>query len=72
MSNDVVYLHQTITTKTINNMKTFIIIDTLAGVHAHIKATTPKEAKTIYADDSDYLNSITFAVTEQQLKSFKQ
>jgi len=53
-------------------METFIIIDTLGGVHAHIKATTPKEAKTIYADDSDYLNSITFAVTEQQLKSLKQ
>ncbi len=52
-------------------METFIMIDTLGGIHAHIKATTPKEAKSIYADDSDYLNNITFAITEQQFKSLK-
>ncbi len=52
-------------------METFIMIDTYGAIRAHIKATTPKEAKSIYADDSDYLNNVTFAITEQQLKSLK-
>ncbi len=52
-------------------METFIIIDELGFTHAHIKATTLKEAKKIYADGSDFLNNVIFAVTEQQLKSLK-
>ncbi len=52
-------------------METFIMIDTLGAIHAHIKATTPKEAKSIYADGSDFLNNVIFAVTEQQIKSLK-
>ncbi len=52
-------------------METFIIIDELGFTHAHIKATTLKEAKSIYADDSDFLNNVIFAVTDKQLKSLK-
>ncbi len=57
-------------------METFIMIDTLGAIHAHIKATTPKEAKSIYTEDfacglKKYICNIMFAVTEQQIKSLK-
>lgn len=47
-------------------MKTFIIIDSLGSVHAHVKAENALNAKLIYTEGVSFLEDITFAITNEQ------
>tara|TARA_R110001632_G_scaffold53777_1_gene132162 strand:- start:106 stop:303 length:198 start_codon:yes stop_codon:yes gene_type:complete len=52
--------------KTYNMKTTFIIIDSLGSVHAHIKANNAHNAKSIYTEGFTFLENISFAITNKQ------
>ena len=45
---------------------TFIIIDSLGSIHAHIKAENARSAKSTYTDGLSFLEDMTFAITNEQ------
>jgi hypothetical protein len=52
-------------------MKTFIIIDSLGSIHAHIKSENAFNAKLTYTEGLLFLEDMTFVITNEQYDLIK-
>ena len=67
----VLYIYTIIKNKNLEIMKTFIIIDSLGSIHAHIKSENAFNAKLTYTEGLLFLEDMTFVITNEQYDLIK-